>query len=81
MNFTMNFSGLEDIVAAKMEQLEDRVALQVEPEVQRHRCQEKTRRVSDYRLQKIKHLKWFERLTYLFYKKRLCPLGMRQEAR
>src|SRR5690606_24651283 len=29
-----------------------------------------TRRIHDYRVQKIKHLKWFERLTYIFYRKR-----------
>ncbi|MBD8006522.1 transposase family protein [Bacillus norwichensis] len=28
------------------------------------------RKIHDYRAQKIKHLKWFGRLTYLFYKKR-----------
>lgn len=73
MNFTMNFPGLEDVNITKMEQVEDRVALHVELEVRAQscpRCQEKTRRVHDYRIQKIKHLKWFERLTYLFYKKR-----------
>lgn len=44
-----------------MEQLEDRVALHVELEVRPHRClrcQEKTRRAHNYRIQKIKHLKW-----------------------
>src|SRR5690606_24526188 len=73
MNFTMNIPGLKDVIITKMEQVEDRVALHVELEVRPHRCphcQEKTRRVHDYRIQKIKHLKWFERLTYLFYKKR-----------
>jgi len=28
----------------------------------------KTSKVHDYRIQKIKHLKWFERLTVLLYK-------------
>ena len=41
-----------------MEQLEDRVALHGELEVRPHRCQEKTQCVHDYRIQKIKHLKW-----------------------
>lgn len=78
MNFTMNIPGLKDVIITKMEQVEDRVALHVELEVQLHRCprcQEKTRRVHDYRIQKIKHLKWFERLTYLFYKKRRYVCG------
>lgn len=78
MNFTMNIPGLEDVIITKMEQVEDRVALHVELDVQAHRCprcQEKTRRVHDYRFQKIKHLKWFERLTYLFYKKRRYVCG------
>lgn len=78
MNFTMNFPGLEDVKITKMEQVEDRVVLHVELEVCTHRCprcQEKTRRVHDYRIQKIKHLKWFERLTSLFYKKRRYACG------
>lgn len=33
-------------------------------------CGAKTRKIHDYRIQKIKHLKWFERLSYIFYKKR-----------
>lgn len=78
LNFTMNIPGLEDVKITKMEQVEDRVALHVEREVRPHscpRCQEKTRRVHDYRIQKIKHLKWFERQTYLFYKKRRYVCG------
>ena len=56
----MKFPGLEDVIVTNMEQLEDRVALHVELNVQTHqcpRCQEKTLRVHDYRIQKIKHLK------------------------
>lgn len=78
LNFTMNIPGLEDVKLTKLEQVEDRVALHVELEVRPHscpRCQVKTRRVHDYRIQKIKHLKWFERLTTLFYKKRRYACG------
>lgn len=78
LNITMKFPGLEDVMVTKMEQVEDRVALHVELEVRPHvcpRCQEKTQRVHDYRIQKIKHLKWFERLTSIFYKKRRYACG------
>lgn len=67
MNFTMNIPGLKDVIITKMEQVEDRVALHVELEVQLHRCPRCQ--------EKIKHLKWFERLTYLFYKKRRYVCG------
>ncbi len=78
LNITMKFPGLEDVMVTKMEQVEDRVALHVELEVRPHvcpRCQEKTQRVHDYRIQKIKHLKWFERLTSIFYNKRRYACG------
>ena len=32
-------------------------------------CAEMTSKIHDYRMQKIKHLKWFERLTIIFYKR------------
>ncbi len=40
-------------------------------------CGVKTIKVHDYRIQKVKHLKWFEHLTILFYKRRLyiCVCG------
>lgn len=69
----IKFPGLEDVIIKKVEQFEDRIAIFVEMEVKTHECPacgEKTRKIHDYRTQKIKHLKWFERLTYIFYRKR-----------
>lgn len=42
-------------------------------------CGEMTEKIHDYRLQKVKHLKWFERRTTLFYKRRryVCACGKR----
>jgi transposase len=42
-------------------------------------CGEKTMKVHDYRLQKIKHLKLFERMTQIWYKRRryACTCGKR----
>ena len=42
-------------------------------------CGVKTIKVHDYRIQKVKHLKWFERLTIFFYKRRryVCVCGKR----
>ncbi|WP_188392717.1 transposase family protein, partial [Compostibacillus humi] len=73
MNNTIKIPGLEDVIITKVEEFEDRIAIFVEMKVQTHRCPkcgEKTRKIHDYRVQKIKHLKWFERLSYIFYRKR-----------
>lgn len=73
MNHNIFIPGLEDVMITKMDKVEDRIAIYVEMEVRSHKCPgcgEKTRRIHDYRIQKIKHLKWFERLSYIFYKKR-----------
>nr|BAD18176.1 transposase of IS652 [Halalkalibacterium halodurans] len=56
--------------------------LYVEMERKVHRCpkcQKRTKKVHDYRIQKIKHLKWFERQTQIFYKRRryVCACGKR----
>ena len=42
-------------------------------------CGRPTKKVHDYRVQKVNHLKWFERLTVLFYKRRhyVCSCGKR----
>lgn len=69
----LKIPGLEDVTIIKIEQLEDRIAIYVEMPVKLHKCpkcSEKTRKIHDYRIQKIKHLKWFERLCYIFYRKR-----------
>ena len=73
MNNTIKIPGLEDVIITKVEEFEDRIAIFVEMEVQTHicpKCGKKTRKIHDYRVQKIKHLKWFERLSYIFYRKR-----------
>ncbi|OLO26183.1 hypothetical protein BTR23_23820 [Alkalihalophilus pseudofirmus] len=74
MNFIMNVPGLkEDVLVKKVEQVGEYVRLHVEMERKPHRCPQcgcKAKRVHDYRLQKIHHLKWFERKTQLFYRRR-----------
>jgi transposase len=82
MNFIMNIPGLKEAVVTKVEQVGEVVRLYVEMERKVHRCpgcQLRTTRVHDYRLQKILHLKWFERKTQIFYKRRryACDCGKR----
>ncbi|MGF9641378.1 transposase family protein, partial [Salinimicrobium profundisediminis] len=57
----------------KMEEVEDKLCIHVQMPIKSHacpHCQVSTRKVHDYRIQKIKHLKLFERQTLLFYKRR-----------
>ena len=82
MNFNMNIPGLKDVELEKIEEVGERIALYVSLPKQAHECPscgEMTSKVHDYRMQKIKHLKWFERLTVLFYKRRRygCACGKR----
>lgn len=82
MDFTIEIPGLKGVLVTKVEEVNERVVLHVEMEVKVHRCPrcgERTNKIHDYRIQKIKHLKWFERLTYLFYNKRryACSCGKR----
>jgi transposase len=82
MNFTMNIPGLKDCIVTKVEERLGEVLIYVEMERKYHRCPkcgQKTNRVHDYRWQKIKHLKWFERQTYIWYKRRryACTCGKR----
>lgn len=82
MNFTIEIPGLKDVKITKIEEVEERIAIHAEMPVKLHKCPscgERTKKIHDYRIQKIKHLKWFERLTYLFYKRRryACPCGKR----
>jgi transposase len=73
MNNNIKIPGLEDVTITKIDKIEDRMAIYVKMDVLTHRCPncgEKTRKIHDYRMQKIKHLKWFERLSYIFYNKR-----------
>ncbi|MGB2993028.1 MAG: ISL3 family transposase [Paenisporosarcina sp.] len=80
MNFNMFLPGLEDVRVTKMEKIEDRIAFHVEMELTPHSCPSClaiTNKVHDYRIQKIKHLKIFERLSVIFYRKRryACSCG------
>lgn len=80
MNFNMNIPGLKGVVIEKIEEMGERTALHVSLPKQPHTCPscgQMTTKVHDYRLQKIKHLKWFERLTVLFYRRRryACACG------
>ena len=66
MNNTIKIPGLEDVIVTNIKVLEGGTAIYyVEMAVRTHKCPccgEKTRKIHDYRIQKIKHLKWFERL-------------------
>ena len=82
MNSTMNIPGLKDVEITKIEEVGDCIALHVTLPVKPHECPacgERTHKIHDYRIHKIKHLKWFERLSVLFYKRRryACTCGKR----
>lgn len=73
MNTTIKFPGLKDVLMTKMEQLGAISPCMWSWRYNLHsylHCQGMTQRVHDYRMQKIKHLKWFERMMTLFCKKR-----------
>lgn len=82
MNFNMNFPGLKGCTITNVEERAEIVTIHVEMEPKTHNCPKcglETNKVHDYRLQKIKHLKWFERMTEIFYKRRRyrCGCGKR----
>ncbi len=82
INFTMNIPGLKGVIISKVKQVEDIVRVYVEMEQKLLLCPTcgvRTSRVHDYRMQKIKHLKWFKRKTKIFYKRRryTCECGKR----
>jgi transposase len=82
MNSNIKIPGLEETIVTKVEMLEESMQLHVEMEKKPHRCPQcksYTERIHDYRLQRIQHLKWFERTTVLFYKRRryVCECGKR----
>ncbi|KPL58614.1 ISL3 family transposase [Rossellomorea vietnamensis] len=82
MNSTIMLPGFEDVNIIKMEEVDERLCLHIELPLMSHNCPEcpaSTMKVHDYRIQKIKHLKLFERHTLLFYRKRryVCPCGKR----
>jgi transposase len=80
MNFNMKLPGLEEVLVQKMETISEELHFHVEMPVKTHccpSCQTKTRKIHDYRIQKIKHLKVFERFAIIFYRKRryVCVCG------
>lgn len=78
MNNNIKIPGLEEAIVKNIDYFEDRISIHVEFPIKTHKCTdcgERTRRVHDYRIQKIKHLKWFERLCYIFYRKRRYKCG------
>jgi transposase len=82
MNSTIKLPGFEEVNILKMEEVDERLCLHIELPLTSHtcpKCATSTMRVHDYRIQKIKHLKLFERHTLLFYRKRryVCPCGKR----
>lgn len=82
MNFIKNIPGLKDVIVTKMEEVDGYLRLHVEMERKVHRCpscNKETNKVHDYRVRKIKHLKFFERHTILFYRQRryACECGKR----
>lgn len=82
MNFIMNLPGLKEVKVRKIEEADEVIRIYVEMERKVHSCpscDKRTQRVHDYRIQKIEHLKWFERRTQLFYKRRryICDCGKR----
>jgi len=86
MNFNTNIPGLKDVIVEKIEEIGERTALHVSLPIKTQKCpqcNEKTVKVHDYRLQKVKQLKWFERLTVLFFKHRryacTCGKGFSEE--
>ena len=82
MNNIIKIPGLEDTIIKKVEQYEDNITIHVEMPVKLHKCPKcdaRTRKIHDYRTQKIRHLKWFERPCLIFYRKRRykCECGKR----
>ena len=78
----MNIPGLKDVIIEQVEEQMGRIVLYISLPKKEHTCPacgQKTSKVHDYRMQKIKHLKWFERFTILFYKRRryACTCGKR----
>lgn len=82
MNFNMKIPGLKGVKIEKIEEIDERVALYLSLPVKPHKCpncNQYTKKIHDYRVRKIHHLKLFERLTVLFYRRRryACDCGKR----
>ena len=82
MNFNMELIGFKDGIITKIVKKGGQIALYLEVPKKTHicpSCLNTTTKIHDYRIQKIKHLKLFERLTILYYKRRRysCSCGKR----
>jgi transposase len=80
MYSNINLPGFEEVTITRMEELDGRFCIHAEMQIKPHKCpvcNSFTKKVHDYRIQKIKHLKIFERHTLIFYKRRRygCPCG------
>jgi transposase len=80
MNSNIYLPGFEEVIVKNTETIEDKLCFYIEMPVRQHicpNCGELTQRIHDYRIQKIKHLKVFERQTLIFYRKRryACDCG------
>jgi transposase len=70
--------GFEDVLVKKVETVEGKLSFHVEMALKEHTCPScglETIKVHDYRVQKIKHLKVFERHSQIFYRKRRYKCG------
>ncbi len=78
----MNIPALKDVIIEKIEKVGERTGIYVTVPRKPHPCPTcgmTTEKIHDYRMQKVKHLKWFEQLTVLFYKhcRYACDCGKR----
>lgn len=78
----MDIPGLKEAIVTKVDEAEGVMRIFVEMEPRTHRCPQcnaRTNKIHDYRIQKIHHLKWFERTTQIFYRRRryVCDCGKR----
>ncbi len=76
----INIPGLKDVIIEKIEGIGGRTTLYVTLQRKSHLCHtcgRKTEKIHDYHMRKVKHVKWFERLTVWFYKRRryACDSG------
>ena len=63
----MDIPGLKGVIIENCEQYKERIVLHISMLKREHTCPacgDKTAKVHDYRMQKIKHLKWFEKECY-----------------
>lgn len=84
MNSNIKLPGFEEVVVLSMEEVEEKLRIHVEMPVKAHVCPvcgTSTVKIHDYRIQKIKHLKLFERQTLLFYKKRAMLVSVERSLR